>query len=195
MFFYFNASGVPLSMIHERVFQGSNRVNKVYFACPIFKGNIVNVAFTLPDGTSLPQQLMTLNENQELTGVYDENGKTFSIWEYEIPSIVTILPGTVTMQFFITSSQGELTATAGVQFNVEKGVPVVEPERGDTYQEVLDFLADNNIKNQVIIDEVEELKTIANKIVRKTERTNIIYGTDENGLQKEYSIFRTDPNI
>ncbi len=135
MIFLFNSSGTTLSVTPEKVYQGSNKANTVYFLCPTHKDNLVSVAFTLPSGTSLPKSPMAFCN--EATGFVDAVGRRVNAWVYEIPSVVTEKSGVVTVQFFITEGDGTLVSTQSSQFFVEVGVPVVEPEP-ETYQNLLD---------------------------------------------------------
>lgn len=125
MIFLFNSDGGSVSVLPEKIYQGSNKANVVYFLCPTSSDNVVSVAFTLADGSSVPQTPMLYEP--EMKGLADDGGNTVNAWVYSVPSVITHKAGTVTVQFFITD--GETTiATAATQFIVEKGVPTVEPE-------------------------------------------------------------------
>ena len=84
MVFFYDAQGCLLKSKVERVFQGSNKANTIYFVCPTAPSNFINVAFKLPNGDSVPQHLMKLTEETGLTGVFDKNGKIFAMWELVI---------------------------------------------------------------------------------------------------------------
>lgn len=190
MIFYFNGKGEPLSMISERVFQGSNRASRIYFNCPTFTSNIVSVAFGLPDGTVTPIHPMKLVSEDGLMGVFDEEGKIFNSWCFDLPSAVTANTGTVTAQFYIASQNGEMSSTASVQFFVEKGVAGVEPEHGDSYQELTDAIIDMTVKANNALDYAKAFENLnlPSKMVYKVANPNIVYGTDEDGNQVEYNV-------
>lgn len=190
MVFFYDANGVLLNNSPERVFQGSNKANTIYFICPTAPSNIVNVAFKLPNGESTSQHIMTLTEDTGLTGVFDKNGKIFAMWEYQIPSAVTAYKGNVTIQFYVTANDGIVISTESAVFMVEKGVSNIEPEQGDTYQEVLnqiialynmyeDFIGFgdyNNILNTPIINaNLSDIVATPNTYYRHTGETTSAY--------------------
>ena len=79
MIFYYNADGSLLSAVFDEVYQGSNKANSIYFACPTARSNTVNVAFTLPDGTSTARHVMTIQGTEGLNGVYNASGQSFNV--------------------------------------------------------------------------------------------------------------------
>jgi hypothetical protein len=143
MLFVFNANGVPISGIPSRVFQGSNRANSIYFVCPTSPTNLVNVAFKLPNGVVTTPYVLSLENGEGLKGLCDSDQNVPYVWRAEIPSAVTQYAGTVTAQFVVTAQGGQKITTEGIEFTVEKGVPALEPEKGDSYQELLNYLANN----------------------------------------------------
>ena len=165
MIFYFNADGSQLGVLPEKVYQGSNKASTIYFVCPTHKDNIVSVAFTLPDGTDVPKEVMSFLTNFELDGI-----KTAYCYKYDLPLSITGLAGNVNVQFYICSDGGEITSTAKTTFYVERGVNAVEPEKGDSYLQVLTFISDINSrlkKCEVIDSSLSKTSTnsIQNKVV------------------------------
>ncbi len=168
MIFYFNAVGLAVGSIPERVFQGSNKAGEVIFACPTAKSNAVDVAFTLPDGKITPPFLMDSIES--VGGVFCKDGEQFNFWKISLPASVTYIAGMVKFQFFVTNASGERLATSVNAFMVEKGVPVVEPEKTDSWEGVAERLA--------ILDEAIDL-------IAKKDRINEI---DENFPRLEETV-------
>lgn len=165
MIFYFNADGSQLGVLPEKVYQGSNKASTIYFVCPTHKDNIVCVAFTLPDGTDVPKEVMSFLTNFELDG-----SKTAYCYKYDLPLSITSIAGNVNVQFYICSNSGEITSTAKTTFYVERGVNTVEPEKGDSYLQVLTFISDINSrlkKCEVIDSSLSKTSTnsIQNKVV------------------------------
>lgn len=139
MIFYFNANGAGVGSIPTRVFQGSDKASEIIFACPTSKDNVVDVAFTLPNGEATSCLLM--DKEESAGGIYDAEGQEFSFYKIALPLSVTALEGVVRVQFFITCATGEKVATATNSFLVEKGVLAVEPEKTDSYSKVIERLA------------------------------------------------------
>lgn len=159
MILFYNSSGELIKSSPERVFQGANKANDVYFCCPTGEGNLVNVAYSLPNGTNTAQYVLyPLTGGINLPEVLDVNGAPFKVWHTHIPYNVTATCGNVSMQFYLTCL-GEVVATETFSFVVEKGVlPSTPPTEGDAYQQLLDYFVSfrefmeteyNNFKNSV----------------------------------------------
>ena len=141
-----------LSAIFEDVYQGSNKANTVYFACPTATTNTVEVAFTLPDGTATSRHVMTAVSSQALSGVFDGEGNSFNVWKYSVPSVVTQKRGAVRVQFYITAPDSATVATALTGFAVSKGVSSAVPEIGDSYEELVALTSEYAVR----LEDVEE---------------------------------------
>ena len=139
MIFYFNAVGLAVGSVPTRVFQGSNKASEIIFACPTDKSNVVEVAFTLANGKSTPCFLM--DSIKSVGGVFDNEGEEFNFWKFSLLSNITYACGPVNVQFFVNNATGERLATATCSFMVEKGVIAEEPEKTDTWEQVVSKLA------------------------------------------------------
>lgn len=151
MLFIFDASGNPLKVVPEKVYQGSNKSNTVYFAMPLsaLTPYEVNVQYRLPTGEVLPTARMVAQG--KVDGVtYGDN--PVYVWTIDLTSTVTSFAGQVTMQFFVQFGE-EIIATAAAEFIVSKGVPVRLPnptaEQQTTYNQIIATLS--SIEN-VLID-------------------------------------------
>lgn len=132
MLFIFDASGSPLKVVPEKVFQGSNKANAVYFAMPMVSQNNyeVNVQYRLPTGDVLP--LARMISHGKIEGVTVDGMPVF-VWTIDLTLNVTSFVGQVTMQFFVQFGE-EIIATAAAEFVVSKGVPVKLPVATDDQQ-------------------------------------------------------------
>ena len=151
MLFIFDTSGNPLKVVPEKVYQGSNKSNTVYFAMPLsaLTPYEVNVQYRLPTGEVLPTARMVAQG--KVDGVtYGDN--PVYVWTIDLTSTVTSFAGQVTMQFFVQFGE-EIIATAAAEFIVSKGVPVRLPnptaEQQTTYNQIIATLS--SIEN-VLID-------------------------------------------
>lgn len=151
MLFIFDASGNPLKVVPEKVYQGSNKANTVYFAMPLsaLTPYEVNVQYRLPTGEVLPTARMVAQG--KVDGVtYGDN--PVYVWTIDLTSTVTSFAGQVTMQFFVQFGE-EIIATAAGEFIVSKGVPVRLPnptaDQQTTYNQIIATLS--SIEN-VLID-------------------------------------------
>lgn len=151
MLFIFDTSGNPLKVVPEKVYQGSNKANTVYFAMPLsaLTPYEVNVQYRLPTGEVLPTARMVAQG--KVDGVtYGDN--PVYVWTIDLTSTVTSFAGQVTMQFFVQFGE-EIIATAAGEFIVSKGVPVRLPnptaDQQTTYNQIITTLS--SIEN-VLID-------------------------------------------
>ena len=151
MLFIFDGSGNALNVVPEKVYQGSNKANTVYFAMPLsaLTPYEVNVQYRLPTGEVLPTARMVAQG--KVDGVtYGDN--PVYVWTIDLTSTVTSFAGQVTMQFFVQFGE-EIIATAAAEFIVSKGVPVRLPnptaDQQTTYNQIIATLS--SIEN-VLID-------------------------------------------
>ncbi len=140
MIFYYNSNGKPLRNEIEKVYQGSNKANDIYFVCPIDSTSIVSVAFTLPDGTNTQKYLMTLDTLDGIENISDADGLEYEVFKFSLPIAVTNTYGTVSVQFFISVGDETLISTALGKFSVEKGVEAIEASETEIYEDIMDYL-------------------------------------------------------
>lgn len=151
MLFIFDTSGNPLKVVPEKVYQGANKANTVYFAMPLdaLIPYEVNVQYRTPSGNVLPTARMVAQGKVE--GVTYGDLPVY-VWSIDITSTVTAFVGQVTMQFFVQFGE-EIIATAAAEFVVSKGVPVRLPnptaDQQTTYNQIIATLS--SIEN-VLID-------------------------------------------
>lgn len=151
MLFIFDGSGNSLKVVPEKVYQGSNKANTVYFAMPLSAliPYEVNVQYRLPTGEVLPTARMVAQG--KVDGVTYGDNPVF-VWTIDLTSTVTSFVGQVTMQFFVQFGE-EIIATAAGEFIVSKGVPVKLPtptaDQQITYNQIITTLS--SIEN-VLID-------------------------------------------
>lgn len=151
MLFIFDGSGNSLKVVPEKVYQGSNKANTIYFAMPLSAliPYEVNVQYRLPTGEVLPTASMVAQG--KVDGVTYGDKPVF-VWTIDLTSTVTSFVGQVTMQFFVQFGE-EIIATAAGEFIVSKGVPVKLPtptaDQQITYNQIITTLS--SIEN-VLID-------------------------------------------
>ena len=138
MIFYFDAFGYPIKSVPEKVFQGSNKANRIYFAMPIKSNSTVTASFLLPTGEVLSEQQMTAQG--AITGL-KVGGVSLNQWYIDITTAISAFPGQCTVQFKATSDGDEVIATAAAEFTVSKGVPIRLPDLSaldkDTYEKLV----------------------------------------------------------
>lgn len=184
MIFYFNADGSRLGMYPESVVQGSVKANILYFVCPVPRTNVIHASFMLPDGQKT-EKFMLKVESKQPCGVYDEFGNGFNVWSLTVPVAVTAQSGRVWVQFYSTAN-GETTATVRSGFTVEKGVASAEPEHGESYDGIINFLSGLTASMSEMSDNNKEVKKIADNVNETASSVNaridILYSFFENTL-------------
>ncbi len=152
MIYFFDSNGALLSFSPERVFQGAQKVNCVYFICPTARQNVVTAHFILQNGEIMESQLMTPVLDNSLSTAITLEGRAVNVWECTVPSSVTQQKGLVSVVFSVISALGEKLVTCKTYFTVEEGEQLSQPEKTDSYEQVLSFLASlqTQIANGVI---------------------------------------------
>ena len=167
MIFYYLPDGSQVGLTPKKIYQGSNKASSIYFICPTSKENVVSVAFTLPNGKTTELYPMSLTENFSFPVGED---LVANCWSIQLTSEITSEYGNITVQFFISGADGEVTATASSTFFVERGVPVVEIEKGDSYLELVNKILElqDKMKDYATADaELSETSTnpVQNKVI------------------------------
>ena len=170
MIFVYNANGELLNKVPEKVYQGSNKANTVYFFAPFSSVSLVDLSFALPNGELRPKRLMTRVEDFTATEL-KIGTENLTCWAYDLNQAVTTYAGEVTLQFFVTNG-GETVATNPAVFTVEKGVPPIEPDADiDTYENVISSVsALIDVMGQDIVDYIDQSEE---KIIEKTNAVNV----------------------
>ena len=210
MIFYFNANGNSIGMSPERVYQGSNKANKVYVVCPIPKSAVVSVTYDLPNGDKSASFIMNSVMLENCKEMVDKHGITFNMWEVDLQEIASAYCGCVGVQFTFSLSSGEVVNTSYQRFYVERGVNAGEPEKTDTYAEVLTFLSSINARllevenisseNESILtplkEDVDNLKSVSLAQGQTiTENTNAIRSVQSSMNSTNMSILKNANDI
>lgn len=163
MIFFYDVNGNVIQTYRDHVYQGSGGANDIFLVAPFPRAATVTVAFVLPNGYRTKQYSLTMFEG-ELPNVETNDGQEFSCWNAKIADTITAYSGTVRAQFFITtvsdnvSGATQTLTTEYAAITVEKGVaPVVEPEEGDSYQDLIDALTEFKTYYQ---DQLDDLKSV-----------------------------------
>lgn len=141
MIVFANGNGDILKIVPEDVKQGSNKASIIYFVCPT-GDNTVNIAFTLPNGKTRPQRVMTrVVDYTQIPQLTDTLGNGYFVWKYELKDALTAYSGQVDVQIFVTAQDGEIVSTPGFTFNVIKGVAPIEPPKDtDSYKDLIAYV-------------------------------------------------------
>ena len=176
MLFIFDASGSPLKVVPEKVFQGSNKANTVYFAMPmVAQPNLeVNVQYRLPTGDVLPRARMI--SQGKIEGVTVDGMPVF-VWTIDLTLNVTSFVGQVTMQFFVQFGE-EIIATAAAEFVVSKGVPVKLPVATDDQKATYDSIVATLSSIETVLIDTASSPGFEFAVLNESEKTAVVTGYD-----------------
>ena len=117
MIIFMKANGEIAFVSQEEMRRGSIKANSLTLVAPFDATNVITVAFTLPNGVTLGPGLVdpTKAEAYRMSCLSESfpafEGTDLNVWHYELEQNVTSVPGTLTIQFFITTSDGETIPT------------------------------------------------------------------------------------
>ena len=198
MIFFYDAQGNLIKSVPTNVYQGSNKASRIWFIMPTAPTNVVNVAFTLPNGQYAPQRIMTnatlgVGITDGENKFTDETGQVINAWYYDLLTDITAYAGQTKAQFFVTTPpdadcNNEVIATLSVDFTVLKGTPSVNiPAPINEYQAIIVALTSINTDVANIEEEVRTLNdTVASNTDKIQENTeNISKNTSDIDLLKQ----------
>lgn len=133
MIFILNREGTVTETVTSPVYQGSN-ANEVVVLAPFAPTNTVTVGFTLPNGLIVQPKLTDSGKGTAMTSLPVKDlslkvGETYedmSAWYCKIDRDITRYSGTLTMQFFLYDTAGDIIASSSATVPVQKGVPVLD---------------------------------------------------------------------
>lgn len=182
MIVFIDTNGTVRTILPSPVYQGQGISGSLYLVAPFPASNGVDVAFVLANGDATTTYALSPS-TIALPDVFTENGEQYSVWEWETNNaFVTKYVGTVTGQFrvyaFDQNKQQQTVATAAFNFTVQKGVIPLNTTTPTPSQWANLVTLYSQLKDQVNTNTAD----IANK-VDKTNRNNMLYGTDDKSQQ------------
>lgn len=130
MIVYAKISGDTVVLAPDTTVQGSIGANVIDLLAPFPKTAAVAVAVTLPTGQSTTPTFADAKDATLITGNVsgiEEDGKELNIWRYTFQKPLTQFAGSLTVQFFVTTSDAT-TALTPLIVPIVKGVPFIMPK-------------------------------------------------------------------
>ena len=130
MIVYAKISGDTVVLAPDTTVQGSIGANVIDLLAPFPKTAAVSVAVTLPTGQSTTPTFAGAKDATLITGNVsgiEEDGKELNIWRYTFQKPLTQFAGSLTVQFYITTSDAT-TALTPLIVPIVKGVPFIMPK-------------------------------------------------------------------
>lgn len=130
MIVYAKISGDTVVLAPDTTVQGSIGANVIDLLAPFPKTAAVSVAVTLPTGQSTTPTFAGAKDATLITGNVsgiEEDGKELNIWRYTFQKPLTQFAGSLTVQFYVTTSDAT-TALTPLIVPIVKGVPFIMPK-------------------------------------------------------------------
>lgn len=130
MIVYAKISGDTVVLAPDTTVQGSIGANVIDLLAPFPKTAAVSVAVTLPTGQSNTPTFAGAKDATLITGNVsgiEEDGKELNIWRYTFQKPLTQFAGSLTVQFYVTTSDAT-TALTPLIVPIVKGVPFIMPK-------------------------------------------------------------------
>lgn len=130
MIVYAKISGDTVILAPDTTVQGSIGANVIDLLAPFPKTAAVSVAVTLPTGQSTTPTFAGAKDATLITGNVsgiEEDGKELNIWRYTFQKPLTQFAGSLTVQFYVTTSDAT-TALTPLIVPIVKGVPFIMPK-------------------------------------------------------------------
>jgi len=166
----FNNDLTISSVIQERIFQGSHKVNLIEVIAPIQINSNVQISFKLPDNTVLPVRSLTLVEGLNDLGV--------TLWRYSIESDITEQSGDVELTIYIFGTNGTIQSTGITTLLIEETIApasgffnVIDSGVGITSEDLLEIAANQKQFNEYLFSRIEVNDTLV-FYVKFTEPVN-----------------------
>ena len=147
------ADGTAEMLLPSHVYQGSNVAN-VYVTAPFPNTTVLQVGFTLPNGTTASAPM-----------AYVKNSD--GIWQYTIAAAITNEAGAASVSITATTQTGQVIASQSVPFTIEETTLPVLPDTPsqDEYTLILQYIQQNSANIATIqgqISTIEEDVATAN---------------------------------
>ena len=196
MIFILNREGTVTNTVTSPVYQGSN-ANEIVLLAPFAPTNIVTVGFTLPNGLIVQPILTDAGKGTAMTSLpvndlllkVGENTETMSAWYCKVGKDITRYSGTLTVQFFIYDTAGDIIASSATTVPVQKGVPVLDGTTFDAstaaqLQKAIDMVLAKIIEAKEGIDANKEMISTLQK---DTEKNTEDIKNNEQGIDVLWS--------
>ena len=109
--------GTAVMLEPSHVYQGSNVAN-VYVMAPFPNTTVLQIGFTLPDGTST---------SAPMTYVQDSENNLI-VWQYTIAAAITNVAGAASVSVTATTTTGQIIASQSIPFTIEETTLPVLPD-------------------------------------------------------------------
>lgn len=147
------ADGTAVMLLPSHVYQGSNVAN-VFVTAPFPNTTVLQVGFTLPNGTTA---------SAPMTYVQDPENNLV-VWQYTIAAAITNEAGAASVSITATTTTGQVIASQSVPFTIEATTLPVLPDTPsqDEWTLVLQYIQQNSANIATLQGQVSSIEETAN---------------------------------
>lgn len=147
------ADGTAVMLEPSHVYQGGNIVN-VYVIAPFPNTTVLQIGFTLPDGTTT---------SAPMTYVQDSENNLI-VWQYTIAAAITNEAGAASLSITATTTTGQKIVSQSVPFTIEATTLPVLPDTPsqDEWTLVLQYIQQNSSNITTLQGQVSTIEDTAN---------------------------------
>ena len=147
------ADGTAAMLEPSHVYQGSNVAN-VYVIAPFPSTTVLQVGFTLPDGTSTSAPMTYVQDGEN----------NIVIWQYTIAAAITNVAGAASVSVTATTTTGQIIASQSIPFTIEATTLPVLPDTPsqDEWTLVLQYIQQNSANIATIQGQISTIEETAN---------------------------------
>lgn len=150
------SDGTAVMLLPSHVYQGSNVAN-VFVIAPFPNTTVLQVGFTLPNGTTASAPMTYVQDSEN----------NLVVWQYTISSAITNEAGAASVSITATTQTGQVIASQSIPFTIEATTLPVLPDTPsqDEYTLILQYIQQNSANITIIqgqISTIEEDVATAN---------------------------------
>lgn len=150
------SDGTAVMLLPSHVYQGSNVAN-VFVTAPFPNTTVLQVGFTLPNGTTASAPMTYVQDSEN----------NLVVWQYTISSAITNEAGAASVSITATTQTGQVIASQSIPFTIEATTLPVLPDTPsqDEYTLILQYIQQNSANITIIqgqISTIEEDVATAN---------------------------------
>lgn len=147
------SDGTAVMLLPSHVYQGSNVAN-VFVTAPFPNTTVLQVGFTLPNGTTASAPMTYVQDSEN----------NLVVWQYTISSAITNEAGAASISITATTQTGQVIASQSVPFTIEETTLPVLPDTPsqDEWTLVLQYIQQNSANIATLQGQVSSIEETAN---------------------------------
>ena len=129
------ADGTAVMLLPSHVYQGSNVAN-VFVTAPFPNTTVLQVGFTLPNGTKVSAPMTYVQDSEN----------NLVVWQYTIAAAITNEAGAASVSITATTTTGQVIVSQSIPFTIEATTLPVLPDTPsqDEYTLILQYIQQNS---------------------------------------------------